>query len=88
MKEVGIRELRDHLSQYLKEVKQGDNLTITDRGKPVAQLIPAEMDIGEQAIGELLKRGDAKWGGGKPSGSSVTLNDGPEVSEYVIDDRR
>jgi prevent-host-death family protein len=40
MAEVGIRELRDHLSRYLERVQAGEELTVTDRGRPVALLIP------------------------------------------------
>lgn len=40
MTEAGIRELRDHLSRYLERVQAGEELTVTDRGRPVARLIP------------------------------------------------
>lgn len=36
MLEVGIRELRDQLSGYLARVKEGEVITVTDRGRPVA----------------------------------------------------
>lgn len=38
--EVGVRELKQHLSQYLKKVRAGEVLTVTDRGKPVARIGP------------------------------------------------
>ncbi|MDG6004525.1 type II toxin-antitoxin system prevent-host-death family antitoxin [Candidatus Brocadia sapporoensis] len=34
------REIRDHFTRYLKRVKQGKEVVITDRGKPVALLAP------------------------------------------------
>ena len=37
---VGIRELRQNLSVYLRRVKEGEVLEVTDRGKPVALLVP------------------------------------------------
>jgi prevent-host-death family protein len=37
--EVGMRELRDHLSKYLARVREGDEIVVTDRGKPVARII-------------------------------------------------
>ena len=40
MAEAGIRDLRDHLSRYLERVEAGEELTVTDRGRPVARLIP------------------------------------------------
>lgn len=38
--EVGIRELRAHLSRYLTQVDGGASLTVTDRGRAVARLVP------------------------------------------------
>ncbi|WP_426997391.1 type II toxin-antitoxin system Phd/YefM family antitoxin [Pseudarthrobacter sp. N5] len=37
---VGIRELKDHLSQHIAQVRDGVSITITDHGKPVARLVP------------------------------------------------
>ncbi len=37
---VGIRELRQNLSVYLDRVREGETLGVTDRGRPVALLIP------------------------------------------------
>ena len=40
MKEAGIREARQNLSVLIAEVQKGYEITITDRGKPVARLVP------------------------------------------------
>lgn len=37
---VGIRELRQNLSVYLRRVQAGEALEVTDRGRPVAMLVP------------------------------------------------
>lgn len=37
---VGVRELRQNLSKYLARVKEGETLTVTERGEEVAALIP------------------------------------------------
>ncbi len=37
---VGVRELRQNLSVYLRRVKAGETLEVTERGKPVARLTP------------------------------------------------
>jgi prevent-host-death family protein len=37
---VGVRELRQNLSKYLRRVLDGETLQVTDRGKPVAVLAP------------------------------------------------
>jgi prevent-host-death family protein len=40
--DVGVRELRDHLSRYLAAVGEGQEVTVTDHGKAVARLVPLE----------------------------------------------
>jgi len=37
-----VRELRDHLSQYLELVREGEEVTVTDHGKAVARLVPLD----------------------------------------------
>lgn len=37
---VGVRELRQNLSVYLRRVQAGEALEVTDRGRPVALLTP------------------------------------------------
>lgn len=41
MESVGVRELRQNLSRYLKEVKEGDAFRVTERGREVARLVPS-----------------------------------------------
>ena len=36
---VGIRELKAHLSEYVRMAAAGDDVLVTDRGKPVARLV-------------------------------------------------
>lgn len=38
--QVGVRQLRQNLSVYLRRVKDGETLTVTERGQPVARLTP------------------------------------------------
>jgi prevent-host-death family protein len=40
-KTVGIAELRQNLSRYLRRVGNGERLVVTDRNRPVAELGPA-----------------------------------------------
>ena len=42
---VGTRQLRNHLSAYLRRVKAGETITITERGKPVGQNGPGHADL-------------------------------------------
>lgn len=40
MERVGVRELRQNLSVYLRRVRRGESLEVTERGEPVAMLQP------------------------------------------------
>ena len=40
MRSIGIRELRQNASRYLREVKGGETVEVTSRGEPVARLVP------------------------------------------------
>lgn len=44
-KTVGVRELRQNLSRYLERVKEGETLTVTERGHEVARLVPSHPDV-------------------------------------------
>ena len=37
---MGIRELRQHASRYVEAARRGETITVTDRGTPVARLVP------------------------------------------------
>lgn len=38
--DVGVRELKEHLSEYLERAANGESIRVTDRGKPKAMLVP------------------------------------------------
>jgi prevent-host-death family protein len=40
MNTVGVAELRQNLSRYLRRVERGERLVVTDRNRPVAELGP------------------------------------------------
>ncbi len=45
MDRIGVRELRQHASRYLERVAHGETLEVTDRGRPVARLVPITSDV-------------------------------------------
>lgn len=51
---VGVRELRQNLSVYLRRVAQGEVFEVTERGQPVALLtpLPGRMSVLERMIAE------------------------------------
>lgn len=85
---VGVRELKSGLSKYLKRVALGERITVTERGRPVALLIPVD----EPAIARLqamVIAGTARWTGGKPRGSArpARLRSGASVAQTIGEDR-
>jgi prevent-host-death family protein len=52
--EVGVRELHDHLSRYVKEVAAGREILVTSRGQAVIRLVPAQQS---DPLAELRNRG-------------------------------
>jgi prevent-host-death family protein len=55
---VGVRELRQNLSRYLRRVARGERLEVTERGKPVAVLGP--INEPGSALGRLVASGRAR----------------------------
>ncbi len=56
METIGIRELRQHASRWLRRVRAGEAFEITDRGRPVARLVP----LGERGgLAKLVAEGRA-----------------------------
>ncbi len=89
METVGIRELKENLSRYLKRVKSGERIIITDRKKEVAVLMPRGKDTVKDEVYQLVQRGVADWAGGKPLGMPKRIiTRGDSVSDAVIEDRR
>jgi prevent-host-death family protein len=42
MKSVKIAELKDHLSAHLRAVERGSEVEVTDRGRPIARIVPVQ----------------------------------------------
>jgi prevent-host-death family protein len=60
---IGIRELRQHASRYLRLVEErGEPIQITDRGRPVALLTP--MPATQSRVEQLRARGRIRRGQG------------------------
>ena len=58
---VGVRELRQDLSRYLRRVRAGERLVVTERGRPLAVLSPwAEAGDALDALvaGGRMRRGE------------------------------
>jgi antitoxin (DNA-binding transcriptional repressor) of toxin-antitoxin stability system len=65
MKEVGIRELKNRLSEYLRLVRGGEVVQVTDRGEVVAELRPPMGGAGAErypGLEDMARRGMIRLG--------------------------
>ena len=90
MTRVGVRALKDHLSEYLRRVGEGERIVVTDRGEPLASLAPIDETAEARWGWDLVREGVASWGGGKPRGSAKApvLVGKKTTSDMVLEDRR
>jgi len=70
--DVGVRELKQHLSEHLRRVAAGETIRVTDRGVPVAVLSPI-------AAGDPLRRG-IEEGWIRPAQRTGRIGAGPRAS--------
>jgi prevent-host-death family protein len=75
--EVGVRELRDHLSRYLDRVKAGTELVVTEHGVPIAYLLPRPRSA---KLAELVATGRAR-------APQTYRRDAPEPVEFAGSDQ-
>jgi antitoxin (DNA-binding transcriptional repressor) of toxin-antitoxin stability system len=63
MKSVGVKQLKSRLSEYLRLVRSGETVLVTDRDEVVAELRPARRQLGtpdtlEELLDSLAERGE------------------------------
>ena len=89
---AGIKELKNNLSRYLSQVKKGEDILVTERGKAIARIIredPKEIHLRE-VLSPLIVKGVIKLPSQKIDREISTpfKLPGKSVSEMVIEDRR
>jgi prevent-host-death family protein len=57
MREIGVRELKTTLSQTLRAVARGQQVRVTLRGRPVADIVPAGASAGDDRLRQLVANG-------------------------------
>ncbi len=85
---VGTRELKSKLSEYMRRVKGGETIIVTERGKTIGQIIPVKLTI-EEKLQAVVDAGLAEWNGKKlKPGKPVAINRGlKQISDLVAEDR-
>jgi prevent-host-death family protein len=63
MDTIGVRELRQNASRYLERVAQGETIEVTDRGRPVARLVPTQTGSARDRLATAgrLRRRKGSW---------------------------
>jgi prevent-host-death family protein len=57
MEQIAVRELNQHTSKVLARVRAGETVEVTDRGEPIARLVP--ILAGDALLGRLVAEGRA-----------------------------
>lgn len=86
---VGVAELRQNLSKYLRRVADGERLVVTDRNKPVAELGPAPTT--GSRLDQLIAEGKVKppkRRGPLPKPLKVDLGGDPEAMTWALEEVR
>ena len=89
---VGSRELKIHLGTYLRRVRSGASLVVTDRGRPIAELRPLptrEMGL-DAKLESLAALGVISWDPGQtglPKACRPLPDRGRSLSRAIADER-
>jgi prevent-host-death family protein len=85
---VGIRELKARLSSYVRQARSGASVIITDRGEPVARLVPMGRSL-EDRMEDLVEAGLITWSGRNLSRiAPVARGQGQQaVADLLLEDR-
>jgi prevent-host-death family protein len=92
MKTATISEAKNHLSELLAKVKQGETVLILDRDKPVARLVPIEATdrTDDERLADLERRGIIRRAAKPPRKTLPPPIDWPEgdsLLEALLRDR-
>jgi prevent-host-death family protein len=90
---VGIKELKNRLTEYLRRTRQGDEIVVTDRGKPIAIIQALEHARQVSSLEGRLAKLDAQGVVTAPTRLPLrrvkrARASGRLLSQLVVDDRR
>lgn len=86
METVSIKELKAHLSEYLRKAASGERIAVTRRGAEIAEIGPLAET--RRALQNLREEGRIQWSGGKPKGLRGVTPRGAPLSKTISEDRR
>jgi len=85
---VGVRELKNRLSKYLRQVKAGQTVVITEHGRPVGRSVPAAQPL-EERLQAMAQAGLILWSGRKLEAMAPVAQVSGErgVADLLVEDR-
>ena len=85
MRTTGVAELKAHLSRYLAQVKSGQEVVVTERGRPVAKLVPLSAVVDRDSRRErLIREGVLLPGRGRLRPALLRPPKGPRLGDAVL----
>ena len=93
MSTVGVKQLKDRLTEYLRHTKQGEEVIVTERGTPIALIRPIKSADKaaslEAKLARLAAQGAVTLPTQKPLKRVRLVNvSGKPVSKLIVEDRR
>ncbi|HEU4343423.1 MAG TPA: type II toxin-antitoxin system prevent-host-death family antitoxin [Candidatus Binatia bacterium] len=93
MSTVGVKELKNRLTQYLRRTKQGEEVIITERGHPIALIQPIKNAVKvislEAKLARLAAQGRVVLPTQKPlKRVRLVRVSGKPISKVIVEDRR
>jgi prevent-host-death family protein len=88
MREIGVRELKTSLSSVLHDVDEGEQIRVTVRGRPVADIVPAGSRRADERLRALVADGRVTPAARpRPRPSPPPLDTGRSASAIVLAER-
>lgn len=87
---VGIREAKANLSRYLKSIRQGHEIIITDRGRPVGKIVPlkpAELSLTVR-LQQLAESGLVEPGPARQAGTPSPIPLPDDLAQRILQEDR
>jgi prevent-host-death family protein len=81
-----VRDLKNGLSRYLAAVRDGQELIVTDHGKPVARIVPVSRSL--DRLAELIAQGKVKPAIPGPRYIPEPIKGVGPVSDLISEQRR
>ncbi|MCX6030723.1 MAG: type II toxin-antitoxin system prevent-host-death family antitoxin [Chloroflexi bacterium] len=88
---VGVRDLKTRLSEYIRQVKSGTTVVVTERGKPIGRMVSLSTSP-DMRVQELIQVGLAAWYGRKlppmPDLAPIPRTRGSQtIADLLLEDR-